>query len=208
MAGPNATAAAFGQRRSGEQLLQILLMTGWRIGWLVLPRTWSGRWNAWRRTCSSRPARRPGGGRGGLRLQPRSWRPTSPAIAATATRCWPACPAPGSTGSRRPTAPSICGPIRPTGPMTARHSARAAGGGRIAATPGSISTARAATASCLQLLRAGGGHGRGAGASRGLAGTLRRGGGRPQRAFSRRRRDLGFATRLRDRYVGTINSRP
>jgi aspartate/methionine/tyrosine aminotransferase len=31
-------------------------MTGWRLGWLVVPERWCPWWRSWRRTCSSAPS--------------------------------------------------------------------------------------------------------------------------------------------------------
>jgi len=99
---PLATAAAFSPHAVViNSFSKYFSMTGWRIGWMVLPDDLVRPSSAWRRTCSSAP-------RTFRRSRPQrrstattSCGPTSPAIAARATTSSPPCRKPASTGSVR-----------------------------------------------------------------------------------------------------------
>ena len=105
-------ACRLGQRRGHQQLLEVLLDDRLAAGLdRGAPRIWSGQWNAWPRTSSSR--------RRHCRSTPRSlpstaptswmqmWRATRPA----GNCCWRRCRRPGSIVWRLRTGPSTSTPM-------------------------------------------------------------------------------------------------
>ena len=104
-----------GLRHRGQQLLQILLddrLADRLAGAAGGPGPAGGMPGA--EHVHLRAPRRPGGGRGGLRLPRGAGGQYRRATAAPAPGCCRRCRRPGSTGSRPPMAPSISGPMSAT----------------------------------------------------------------------------------------------
>jgi len=100
-------------------------MTGWRIGWMVLPQELVRPIECLAQNLfhlAAKPGQQAAIAAFGCRTSSTA---TSSATAPTAGSCWTPCPRPASRRWLRPTGPSTSMPMSAASPMTARNSAGA-----------------------------------------------------------------------------------